>query len=767
MPGRAPVREQQLPAGVLRFRRAAIDFGLLEQQVAGFRAALPPGALRASLILNLFDDVVVPVVVDTVEPAVFGEGYVVSGTVDGGFGEVVLAVHPENDGRGYLLSGSATTAMGSFRIEPVGAGLFRIDELDPSVSWGDDVRIPPEEPPPGLESRDIGRGSGDPGFATAGSATSQIDVLVLYTPAAVSQAGGEESLKTALSQYFAAANRAFRNSDVAIQLDGWAEEYAYIEPTFSSNPSGDALDQIGADATVGQARAAAGADLVHLFVSYEPTASTDGRVTCGVAWRPSRPSAATRSTGFGVTLLSPLCGDPGRTFAHEVGHNLGLSHDRYVVHGVGNSRTPGYPYAYGYSNAASFSPVSGACWYTVMAYDKHCIDEPGGRAYARPVYQFSDPNRRHPSTGEPLGVFGTSETYRTIGPANAVQALELNRAAVAAYFHRPDPPDDPGTPQAPDLTVRSVWTSPPVVDEGGRVTVEASVANVGGALSGAYQAIFFSRLDDDSADWQRVTSQTSRALSPGSSDTVRWRGTVGTTAGHVWYAVCAGASNDASDDNGCAVAPESVVVRDPDEIPGATIVAEQGGTLQPGKQAAVEFDVNRRVRGGDPLEIQSHWFLLSYEPVDAIVWGGVWAWYCFEEDTSLCWENGSRSPTADWDWDLRSWGFGAGGALILFQGLEAYDWSGVHPFRFTWQESTPADVDPTTEFTYSMGVVQVEEDDAAASSAAATRGAVPGSRAAVPGARSFRGPPNRSLPDALVESLRGSLKTPPPPPRRP
>ena len=390
VPGRAPVAEQQPLVGVLRFRRAAIDFGLLEQQVAGFRAVLPPGALQSSLILNLFDDVAVRVVVDAVEPAVFGDGYIVSGTVDGGFGEVVLAVHPEIDGPGFLLSGSATTATGSFRIEPLGAGLFRIDELDPSLSWGDEARVPPD-PPPGLDSLGLGRGTGDPSFAGTGSATSQIDVIVLYTPAAVRQAGGEENLKTALSQYFAVANRTFRNSNVAIQLDGWAGEYPYVELASSSDPSGAALDQISADATVDQSRVANGADLVHLFVSYEPTASTDGRVTCGVAWAPSRPSAATRATGFGVTLLSSRCGDPGRTFAHEIGHNLGLLHDRYVAYAPGNRQTAGYAYAYGYSNAASFSPVSGACWYTVMAYDKHCIDEPGGRAFAQSVYQFSDP----------------------------------------------------------------------------------------------------------------------------------------------------------------------------------------------------------------------------------------------------------------------------------------------------------------------------------------------------------------------------------------
>lgn len=64
-----------------------------------------------------------------------------------------------------------------------------------------------------------------------------------------------------------------------------------------------------------------GADLVHLLVAFTPPSSSDGSYTCGVASTVLQPSAA-----FGVTLFYSGC---RYTFTHELGHNLGLVHDRY------------------------------------------------------------------------------------------------------------------------------------------------------------------------------------------------------------------------------------------------------------------------------------------------------------------------------------------------------------------------------------------------------------------------------------------------------
>ena len=64
-----------------------------------------------------------------------------------------------------------------------------------------------------------------------------------------------------------------------------------------------------------------------------------------------------------------------------MGHNLGLSHDRYqsFTYESGAAREP---WAYGYGNASSFTPLSAYCWWTIMSYSKHCYDVAGGRAAA-------------------------------------------------------------------------------------------------------------------------------------------------------------------------------------------------------------------------------------------------------------------------------------------------------------------------------------------------------------------------------------------------
>ena len=267
--------------------------------------------------------------------------------------------------------------------------------------------------------------------------------------------------------------------------------------------------------------------------------------------------------------------------------------------------------AYGYSNAETFSPVAGGqCWYTVMAYYKHCFDVPGGRGFHVPVLRFSSPYRRHPSSGEPLGVYGEVETYSVDGPADAARALERTRAQVAAYYHRPDPPAVTGV----DLAVSrgTVSVSPVVVDVGESLFVQASVANMGTGFVSSSTVSFWSQYDESGAEWVRWASKTPGGLSANSSKTVTWRGTGGSSPGTEYWAVCIAASGDLNSDNDCGLAGETVVIRDPDAVDGGEFVADSSGELAVGATAEIEFTVNDVT--GEEFQMQSHWFLLGYEP---------------------------------------------------------------------------------------------------------------------------------------------------------
>ena len=116
--------------------------------------------------------------------------------------------------------------------------------------------------------------------------------------------------------------------------------------------------------------------------------------------------------------------------------------------------------------------------------------------------------------------------------------------------------------------------------------------------------------------------------------------------------MCITASGDVNRDNDCAVAGETVVIRDPDAIDGGQLVTESSGELAVGATAEIEFAVNDVT--GEAFQIQPHWFLLSYEPVDADVWGVISKWGCYEDNWSDCWNtDGTENTAADWDWRRR------------------------------------------------------------------------------------------------------------------
>lgn len=278
------------------------------------------------------------------------------------------------------------------------------------------------------------------GFASSGltcgaspPAVPVIDVAVFYTPAARRAAGGVSSIEAVIDLMVAEANRAYLDSGVRQTIALVVrEETPYVESVSSlldlerlTNPSDGHLDGVH------PIRDAAGADLVHLIV--------EKATVSGVANLAPRAAEA-----FALTCRS--C--DGLTFAHELGHNMGLSHDRHATCEAGGSCSwaPHYPYGFGYVNQRAFeagaSPA--AHWQTIMAYPDQCAE---AGISCRQLPRFSDAGAAHGN--DRLGVAGERDAAGARGPADAVRALNEVRHSVASF--RPSVSRDAG--HAP-VTVR-------------------------------------------------------------------------------------------------------------------------------------------------------------------------------------------------------------------------------------------------------------------------------------------------------------------------
>ena len=240
-----------------------------------------------------------------------------------------------------------------------------------------------------------------------------IDVAVIYTPAAREAAGGSAEITAEIDLMIAETNQAYATSGVhqRLALVGrsevpYTETFGFVDLDRLRDPDDGHLDEAHA------LRERTGADLVHLIVG-----DPDYNV-CGIAALPG---------AVGITLRD--CG--GITFAHELGHNMGLRHDRFQlqISGAGVSSHP----AYGYVNQRMFeadAPHSSR-WRTIMSYAANC-----GLADARCTWvpRFSNPRRRY--NGDPLGIpFG--EGSGVTGPADAAAILNATGSAVAAWRERP------------------------------------------------------------------------------------------------------------------------------------------------------------------------------------------------------------------------------------------------------------------------------------------------------------------------------------------
>lgn len=234
-----------------------------------------------------------------------------------------------------------------------------------------------------------------------------IDILALYTPDAAAMYGPQTP--TRINQMISVSNQIYQDSGVGITLrpvfhapvdypaGAGVDMYRQLEQlTFGSHP---------AFSEVSQLRDEFGADLVVLFRSLGPNASL-----CGVANLGGHDTwgdmLAFDGDEYGFSVVALDC--PLRSaLAHELGHNMGLTHSRRED-GVGGT----LPYATGHGVDHGFA--------TVMA-------NPAKFGSAGQIPLFSSPELD--CGGLPCGVDHRDPHHG----ADAVRTLNLTRFQVAAF----------------------------------------------------------------------------------------------------------------------------------------------------------------------------------------------------------------------------------------------------------------------------------------------------------------------------------------------
>ncbi len=395
---------------VVRSRTVLVNFGVL--------AAAEPaaeGGGQPTLVLNLFDDVVVRAVIERVEQTGTGRTAWVGSVQGVDYSDVILIISAKEK----KLTGSVAMPGEYYQISPTDDSLHVIQEIDPTALPDE---APPQAPPTPKSGSQAGAASASdaPPPQAAGDPVAPVvfDILVVYTDDARAVQGSQAAIEMLIDARIIETNTAYANSDIVHTMRlVHAEEISYAESTNWGQMLNHLTFVDGVIDQVHALRDAYAADLVMMVVA-EPT------IACGLAWvmdedfapHPPDPPLWDFSP-YAFSIVSENCMVPGQyTFSHEPGHNMGAQHDR------DNASFQGaYSYSYGLQVDGAFR--------TIMAYSAGCLP-PCPR-----IPHFSNPDVSYGGewTGIPIGDLDEAHNAETLNQTGA--------GAVADFREFPDNDD--------------------------------------------------------------------------------------------------------------------------------------------------------------------------------------------------------------------------------------------------------------------------------------------------------------------------------------
>jgi len=316
------------------------------------------------LLLNLFEDRSITAKFDNGQ-ARSENHFIWNGHIEG-IEESQVTIVVQDD----VMVGNIRASGESYQVRYMGEGVHVIREIDERFFPSEGEPISVDNPSQGFDSflspaELQGETGADSGFT--------LDVMVVYTPAARLAAGGTTAMMALADLVLAETNIAFSNSGVIPRVRlVHTEEVNYTESgSYSTdlNRLKDTADGFMDD--IHTLRDTHGADMVSLFV--------EGGSLCGLAFTMTNPFLNTFEL-FAFSVVRRDCAEGNITFPHEIGHNMGLKHDR-----TDSPQDGVFSYSHGYVDILN-------SFRTIMGVFASCRPSPCPKAlhFSNPAVSFGE-----------------------------------------------------------------------------------------------------------------------------------------------------------------------------------------------------------------------------------------------------------------------------------------------------------------------------------------------------------------------------------------